>query len=792
MHIDGNVSGDVGGGDKTVTQTAGGDIVGGDKLTHTGTGHIFAGSGDVLVIQPQLSPASARDRANLRALLNKVKTFWIEGVLERSVHDAFLLELGLELRAEAVDHPWASVLELPDASRRELPPGTPVSQVFEEANRALLILGEPGSGKTITLLELARDLIQRASADVEALQPIPVVFNLSSWHTQRLPLGAWMAGELASKYQVPIRIGQGWLQEQRLLPLLDGLDEVAPAWQSACVTEINRYTGRQGLPGVVICCRLEEYARLPNRLRLNGAICLSPLSPEQVNGYLQAGGDGLAALRQVMQGDDVLAVLAQTPLFLSIMRLAYQDLPATALTGLDLNTVEERRHHLFGQYVARMLKRKGSGRGRYADAVLLKWVTWLARQMALHNQTVYLIERMQPSWLGGPTARWIYALASRAAGWSLLGGLLAVALAIWFLSFLNTGDSVAEVIASMVTIGHLLGTLDLAWGLAGRFAFTGLVAGLICGARFALSTRRDAAAAAGPPSWWSPGLNVLGGSVLPPLFVLIPRLAASFAAAGALSLTRLVGLALFDLPVIFLSVVAFRTWDSGDSPIRDIARVDSLNWSWLQSVKGALAGFVGGGVLGSACALTFIPGESTLVFIVTVILAAMPTGLVGAAAVGLIAGMRARAIAGTPETSQWVARHARNALVAGLTVGLGTGLCATLSASSFAALARYLGTSGWPELIAALGVGLASAVALGTVGALYYGGFSLIQHVVLRLILIVQGRIPWNLPRIADQAEDMVFLRRVGGGYIFIHRLVMEYFASLPELKAVANSPHSP
>jgi hypothetical protein len=30
-----------------------------------------------------------------------------------------------------------------------------------------------------------------------------------------------------------------------------------------------------------------------------------------------------------------------------------------------------------------------------------------------------------------------------------------------------------------------------------------------------------------------------------------------------------------------------------------------------------------------------------------------------------------------------------------------------------------------------------------------------------------------------DYAADRIFLRKVGGGYIFIHRMVMEYFAAL-------------
>jgi hypothetical protein len=30
-----------------------------------------------------------------------------------------------------------------------------------------------------------------------------------------------------------------------------------------------------------------------------------------------------------------------------------------------------------------------------------------------------------------------------------------------------------------------------------------------------------------------------------------------------------------------------------------------------------------------------------------------------------------------------------------------------------------------------------------------------------------------------DQCVDLIFLRRVGGGYIFVHRLLMEHFAEM-------------
>jgi hypothetical protein len=39
--------------------------------------------------------------------------------------------------------------------------------------------------------------------------------------------------------------------------------------------------------------------------------------------------------------------------------------------------------------------------------------------------------------------------------------------------------------------------------------------------------------------------------------------------------------------------------------------------------------------------------------------------------------------------------------------------------------------------------------------------------------------VPWNYIRFLDYAAERVFLRKVGGGYIFTHRLLMEYFATL-------------
>ena len=167
-------------------------------------------------------------------------------------------------------------VELPNQDSRLLPPDKKISEVFDETGRALLILGEPGSGKTFTMLELARELIPRLR--MTPSQPIPVVFNLSTWTIQNRSIFDWLVGELSSKYQIPKRFGRPWLENQRLLLLLDGLDEVDPEHRASCVNAINEFVEESGVPGLAVCSRLEEYLALPKYLKLSGAICLQPLT----------------------------------------------------------------------------------------------------------------------------------------------------------------------------------------------------------------------------------------------------------------------------------------------------------------------------------------------------------------------------------------------------------------------------------------------------------------------------------------------------------------------------------
>jgi hypothetical protein len=56
-----------------------------------------------------------------------------------------------------------------------------------------------------------------------------------------------------------------------------------------------------------------------------------------------------------------------------------------------------------------------------------------------------------------------------------------------------------------------------------------------------------------------------------------------------------------------------------------------------------------------------------------------------------------------------------------------------------------------------------------------------IKHYALRLILCSSGYTPFKLIEFLDHCSKLILLKKVGGGYILIHRMLLDYFADLTQ-----------
>jgi len=275
-------------------------------------------------------------------------------------------------------------------SEQTVPDGTSLAQLYDQASGELLILGGPGSGKTTLMLQLAIVLQRHAIQDESA--PIPVMVNLSTWANTRPPLQDWLVEEIARTYQVPRASLTQWVQEDQILPLLDGLDEMEESARVACILAINTYHS-QHLGPLVVCSREHEYKKVARRirLRLHNAIILQPLTTAQVDAYLEQGGKPLAALRTLLKKKHEWQDLATTPLMLNVLVKAYQ--------GTSAHTSSARRSQLQQQVFTDYVQRVAGNEERYALQSTCAWLGWLAHQMREHHQTIFFLEDLQMDWL---------------------------------------------------------------------------------------------------------------------------------------------------------------------------------------------------------------------------------------------------------------------------------------------------------------------------------------------------------------------------------------------------------
>ena len=190
-------------------------------------------------------------------------------------------------------------------------------------------MGAPVSGKSTTLIDIARKFHRFAVKDSKA--PIPLLFNLSLWgrvdrETERPiefvakatettrgnapPIEEWLGQMVAETPGTGVSksVAREWLEAGNVAILLDGLDEANEKLRSALVRALNDYLEKN--PGVpaIICSRIADYEALVEttsvKLALNTAVTIQSLTPEQISEYLdaaQAGGMSRLLLKFVQQ-----------------------------------------------------------------------------------------------------------------------------------------------------------------------------------------------------------------------------------------------------------------------------------------------------------------------------------------------------------------------------------------------------------------------------------------------------------------------------------------------------------
>jgi len=427
----------------------------------------------VSMVDDQLAEAAGQ-------LALAIRTRWQREEEQRQIHDPFPLPVRWQPVASELTDSWAGIRELPgNAPAEPLDLTGQLGEIVDVYRRIpsgrLVVLGRAGSGKTILTLRFVLGLVKtHAPADA-----VPVIFSLGSWNPVTTGLRDWLTEQLLRDHpglSAPgpdgSSLAAALVETDRILPVLDGFDEIAGGLHRAALGALNGTT----LP-LLLTSRPEEYRAAvagTDVLTAAGGVALTDLTIDDLAGYLprttRKTGPGGSAWQPVLTelrdypdsaASRTLAAVLTTPLMVGLARTIYSDTPdhdpAVLLDTERFPTVAAVEEHLLGNFVPTVYHAESS---RFDPERVPYWLGYLAQHL---NR------------LGTHDLAWWQLGTSMRRSARVLVVALAVALAVGLVDLvvegLLTGDLTAYVVTFSVTLGLLAGlALGVAHGLADRFA----------------------------------------------------------------------------------------------------------------------------------------------------------------------------------------------------------------------------------------------------------------------------------------------------------------------------------
>jgi transcriptional regulator with XRE-family HTH domain len=333
-------------------------------------------------------------------LAHAVRARWRREEELRRIQDPFPLPVGWQLAPDNVMDHWENICRVsPGESAASLDLAGHLPEIADIYRRIpsgrLVVLGRAGSGKSVLAVRFVLDLLRtrpRAGA-------VPVVFGLGSWNPATTGFRDWLAGQLvrdhpglaASNRPGGSNVATLLVEAGRILPVLDGFDELASGLHRAALDALNATT----LP-LLLTSRPGEYRSVAGTdpLTAAAAVRLTDLTVSDLVNYLPratSGSSGATVWDPVLNelrdhparpaSVNLRAVLT-TPLMVGLARAIYSDPasrdPAELLDTDRFGSQYDLEDHLLGSFIPTVYRDRHS---RWDPERVRSWLGYLAQHL---------------------------------------------------------------------------------------------------------------------------------------------------------------------------------------------------------------------------------------------------------------------------------------------------------------------------------------------------------------------------------------------------------------------------
>lgn len=267
-----------------------------------------------------------------------------------------------------------------------------ISSIFEKAHGRLLITGVPGAGKTSILLQLELKLLE---TQTEAL---PVVVNLATWKSEFITLDTWLKEIFPTELGVNKPLATKILEQERLILLFDGLDEVGKKHRKTCLEAIGRY-GEKTDRDYVITSRISEYKQVMKDAPVNAQISVELLTLQQVKTELQRlehTQPEAKRLLHILNKDVFLQKVIQIPFYFNTLQMMFaggRTLSDWNFTGI---TQEERETEIIKGFLEYQLAYNPSK--PYTAIQAQQYLSFFAYNLNQRQKVVFEMIDLQYNW----------------------------------------------------------------------------------------------------------------------------------------------------------------------------------------------------------------------------------------------------------------------------------------------------------------------------------------------------------------------------------------------------------
>ncbi|TCO60556.1 NACHT domain-containing protein [Actinocrispum wychmicini] len=655
-------------------------------------------------------------------LADAVRRQWEHEEALRRIHDPFPLPVRWHTApAELTDH-WANVARASATTLADPFAEGDLDQVADMLRevRRLVVLGRAGSGKTILVMRLVLKLLASPDTDL-----VPVIFSLGSWNPAEVSMRDWLADQLsrdhpglAARGPDNITLAAALVRDGRILPVLDGFDEIADGLHGAALRSLNTLT-----TPLVLTSRTAEFeaAITATDVLTNAAgIELDELTLRDLTAYLPrtttrtALRDGETTpiwdpvLARLDSAGDLKKVLS-TPLMVGLARAIYSDTrehdPVELLDTGRFGTADAVEAHLLNAFVPAVYRHPPLDRDRRRYR---RWDPDLAHQW-LHQ-----------------LARQLNRLGTRDLLWWQLGRT--VPRVVTLAAFAAVGALAASLTGMLFTMGlEFLLTFGLVAGLMYGLSY-GLVPGLLVGVTF----------------------TFLGGAASRLTGVLAIGFGVRVAAGIVFSLA---------VGVLFGALVT-KEPEPQSIKFRVRGRLPEIT-------RRVLVGLAVGPLVGVTFGVAFDLAGGPSAELGTAITGGIAGGLIAGPMVGLIGGLAVAVDIRTAISPADLLKSSRtNAVVQSVAIGLVFGAAFGVAFEVMTGQAASLATGPAVGLVAGVVVGL---------GMTAWGRWVLVARVWFSLT----NKQPWVMIAFLEDAHRRGVLRQAGAVYQFRHARLQDHLASV-------------